>query len=181
MLLLVTLEIAILIIIFFFIALFFSLVIFSSRSFAPWVPTSKKDLEKIFDIVEIRSEDVFYDLGSGDGRVVSFVNKHFRIRSVGIERSIFLYLFCKIRYYFKRKNGLIFKHTDLFKEDLSKSDIIFIYGTPIRIREKLLEKIKINVKKGTRIISYRFSLGGFIPENIIRSSVDGLPIYLYII
>jgi hypothetical protein len=127
--------------------------------FAPWVPIDSKDLERLGKILKLTKTDIFYELGCGDGRVVDYVAKKFKCRSIGVELNPFLYLFCKFR-----KGEYIF--SDLFKVDLSKATCIYLFGLPKKIKNLKLK----NLKPGTRIISYAFQIEGWKPRKVYQDS-----------
>ena len=52
---------------------------------APWVPTPKKRVRAMLEFAEVNSDDILYDLGSGDGRIVVMAGKDFGTTSIGIE------------------------------------------------------------------------------------------------
>ena len=55
-------------------------------SFAPWVPIAKSDLKRVLELIEVCDGNVFYDLGSGDGRVMLYLAKKFpQAKFIGIE------------------------------------------------------------------------------------------------
>jgi len=51
----------------------------------PYVPTPWVIVEEMLKLADIRGEDVVYDLGSGDGRLVITAAKRFGARGVGVE------------------------------------------------------------------------------------------------
>jgi hypothetical protein len=53
--------------------------------YVPYVPTPAEVVEEMLEIAYVSSQDLVYDLGSGDGRFVIAAAKHFGARSVGIE------------------------------------------------------------------------------------------------
>jgi cyclopropane fatty-acyl-phospholipid synthase-like methyltransferase len=51
----------------------------------PFVPTPIEVVDKMLELAEVKSGDVLYDLGSGDGLIVIRAAQRFGIRAVGIE------------------------------------------------------------------------------------------------
>jgi hypothetical protein len=129
------------------------------RTRVPFVPTSKADIEFIVKKLSISSRDVFYDLGSGNGKVVFLVNQMTGARCLGFELSWWTVLFAKIKKWrlqrfspsggdarvHPRAERVQFKNKNFFKEDWSGANIIYGYLYPPlmgRIEEKFLADCK---------------------------------------
>jgi len=153
----------------------------ASKSFAPFVPCQKKELPRIFEVIALKDNEVFYDLGCGDGRVVFYAAQHFPIKAIGIEMSFLFFLYCWIkRIFLADKRNIIFKLRNLFYEDLSKADAIYVYGMPKVLEEKLRYKLEKELKKGARVIAYGFPIKGLEPESICQpDEKHQKPIHLY--
>ena len=52
---------------------------------APWHPLSDENIDRIIKFAGLRSGEKFYDLGSGDGRVLIAASKKKFVRGVGVE------------------------------------------------------------------------------------------------
>lgn len=116
----------------------------------------------IFNMVKVKDNDVFFDLGSGTGNVALFINIYFNIKSTGID----------LVSYFIEKSNLIaeemklehirFIKGDFLEEDLSEGTIFYMNCLTFNqeLREKLAEKMNL-IKEGSRIISIGYPLAGF--------------------
>ncbi|MFH0856708.1 MAG: hypothetical protein V1860_02310 [bacterium] len=151
----------------------------SFSSLAPWVPCWSKDLKRIFKIANLKRGEIFYDLGCGNGKTVLYANKNFKATAIGIELALPLFIVCKMRQLLNRDKNLTFKWKNLFKEYLSKADVIYFFGMPDSIKNKLKVKIEKEAHSGARIISYVFPVRGWMPELIDKPSEKDLTIYLY--
>ncbi len=158
--------------------LLLSTVAIAGASFAPWVPARKADISRIFQLANLKAGEIFYDLGCGNGRVVIYAAKNYKAKAIGLEIAFPFYLICKWQQIFNPRS--IFKYKNLFKEDLSKADVIYFFGTPKRIEAKLKLKLAKEIKPGARIISYVFPIEGWTPAIIDRPAATVVPIYLYI-
>ena len=120
---------------------------------AIFVPLPKKTIEKLLKLVNLKENDILYDLGSGDGRVLIIAAKKFGCKCIGIEKNFLLY---KISVYKIEKENLKnlveIKNKDFFKENLSKATVIFMYLSK-KVVNKLKEKFERELKKGTKIVS----------------------------
>ena len=143
--------------------LFFTLFIFVVFSYsiyslyavisgAPFVPTNKDRLRKMIKMANLKPTDKVIDLGSGEGRITIAAAKYCA-KSVGVEINPSLYWFSKIKTVGKK--NIEFRNESLWKTDLSDYDLVFIYFIPHRMK-KLAEKIKKEMKPGSRIISNAF-------------------------
>jgi len=146
---------------------------------APWVPIGKKDLKRLFSLTSLKDGDVLYDLGSGDGRVIIKAVRDYRVKAVGFELSILLCLWAKLNIWLHglNKQGKI-KFKNFFKEDLGRADVIICFLMP-EAMEKLRNKFGEELRTGTRIISYSFSIPGWQPVKIDKPTLKDMPIYLY--
>jgi len=155
--------------------------VFSSLSFAPWVPSRSRDLNRIFKLADLKEGQVFYDLGCGDGKIVLFAGNNYKVKAIGLEISLPLYLICRLRKIFNHRADVNFKFKNLFKEDLSAADAVYFFGMPETIKKKLSAKLKQELKPGAKIISYSFSLVDWTPKAIDKPTKRDLPVYLYIV
>lgn len=149
------------------------------RGFAPWVPTRKSDLERIFELAKLKQGEVFYDLGCGDGRLVIHASRVFNARSVGIEAALPFYLLSKARALAAGQRNVEIKWKSLFREHLGEADVIYLFGTMDTLGENFQKKLQEETKAGARVISYAFGVGTLVPHSINRPSEQDLPIYVY--
>lgn len=167
-------EIAVAAVIFFI----FTAVFLSIFTNAPFVPTGRRDLEKILDIADLKFGENFYDLGAGDGRLIIAAAKR-GIKSVGFERVFSLVLWSRFLIYLRGLSGqAVIKKTNFLKENLSSADVIFCYLMP-KVMEQLKPKLENELKSGSRVISRAFAIPGWKPQAVYRFSKTAPPVYLY--
>lgn len=154
-------------------------VAWSSISLAPFVPTRKKDIQRIRRLAELKSNEIFYDLGSGNGRVVIGVAEKSTGKAVGIEAAWPVWAYSKIRAWFTENKNIEFKFGNLFKEDLSHADVVYFFGMPNSVKSRLKGKLERELKSGARVISYAFSVPGWHEEKIDKPRPKDISIYLY--
>ena len=159
---------------------FFSLFL-SSFSSAPWVPTRRKDMNKIFELLDLKPGEVFYDLGAGNGNMTIMAAKKYQARAIGIELALPMYLICKAREFFNLTHDIEFKLKSFFREDLSKADAVYLFGYPATIKNKVKSKLEKELKPGARVVSYAFKITGWKPIKVDKTGRSKTPIYLYII
>ncbi len=119
---------------------------------APYVPTKMDEIRKILKLAGIKNKKKFYELGSGDGRVVLMAAK-LGADSIGIEQSL-------IRVFYSRFKGRSLKkarfiHGNIFSQNYMDADIIYIYLLPKGVK-KLEEKLQEELKKGAIIITQTY-------------------------
>jgi SAM-dependent methyltransferase len=137
-----------------------------------YVPTPEAVVNKMLELAKVTKDDVIYDLGSGDGRIVITAAQKFGAKKgVGIE--IDPNLVKKSQENAKTagvSNRVEFRQQDLFTTDLSEATVVTLYLLPelnVRLRPKLFKELK----PGTRIVSHDFDMGDWKPEQVVK--VDG--------
>ena len=144
-------------------------------SAAPWVPTRRKDIERILKLADIKPGEVFYDLGCGDGRLITEAARHGAV-AVGFDISLMSYLMARSRVALERSGAkVIFKN--FFRADLSKADIVYLFLTPPAM-PKVKKKLVSELKKGAKVISYAFTIPGLEPAAIDKPT-GRQSMYLY--
>jgi len=152
---------------------------------APWVPTPMKIVHKMLKLADLKPNELLYDLGCGDGRIIITAAKHYGTRAVGIELDPIRYLWCLISITIMGlRDQISIIHGDLFKQDLSNADVVICYLLP-DTNKKLEDKLLEELQPGTRVVSNTFlfpniqqtkqdglaRLYMFSPENTIRESI----------
>ena len=148
-------------------------------SMAPWLPTKKDDVKRALKIAGPKPGEIIYDLGSGTGTVIFEAAKEFRVKAIGIERAFPLHVLSKIKSLFIRSEGEVkFVRANLFKSDIGDADIVYVFGLPGPLSQKVLPLLEKQLKPGTRVVSYVFSIKGWEPDKVDWPP-GGNPIYLY--
>lgn len=143
----------------------------------PYVPTENSVVDAMLKLAGVKSTDVVYDLGCGDGRIVVRAAKNYGARAVGVD--IDPNRIQQARENAKRnmvENLVRFEENDLFDADIREASVVTLYLLPnvnVRLRPKLLR----DLKSGTRIVSHSFDMGDWKPQK--EEQVDGTTIYLW--
>jgi cyclopropane fatty-acyl-phospholipid synthase-like methyltransferase len=144
---------------------------------APWVPTNSETVDKMLLMADIKPDEVVYDLGSGDGRIVMTAARKFHARSVGVEVNPILVFWTRLRITalgLRSRTKVIWG--DLFKVDLSKADVVTVYLLQ-DTNNKLVSKLKNELKTGGRVVSHAFTFNDWVPVD----EDPKLKIYLYVV
>ena len=125
---------------------------------APWWRTNKKVARAICRLAKVGKGDVVYDLGCGDGTALITAVKEFNATGVGIEIDPVRFFIAKNRVSFNKLNSEIkIFNKNFFDVDISKASVIVVYLVP-KALGRLLPKFKKELKKGTKIVSYRYEI-----------------------
>jgi protein-L-isoaspartate O-methyltransferase len=143
----------------------------------PYEPSSPRVVAAMLKLAEVKSDDLVYDLGSGDGRIPISAARNHGARAVGIEIDPKLVERA-------RKNAqaagvtdrVTFRNEDLFEADFSDATVVTLFLSP-EVNLKLRPKLLAGLRPGTRIVSHWHDMGSWKPERRIR--IDGIPIYLW--
>jgi precorrin-6B methylase 2 len=131
-------------------------------SLAPWVPTPKKELERINRLADLKSGQVFYEIGCGTARVSSFIaRKNPEVKVVGIELALPIYLFARSVNFFGSPKNLQIEFGDAFSKNYSDADAVYIYGLPATVNGRLKNKLEKELRPGAKFISYAFAVDGW--------------------
>ena len=139
---------------------------------APWWRTNKKVAKAMCRLAKVGKNDVVYDLGSGDGTALIVAAKEFGARGVGIEIDpLRVFVSSMLLSSNGVSNKIQIKKNNFFDVDISKASVVFVYLVP-KALNRLLPKFKKELKKGTRIVSYRYEINlplkKYDKENKIR-------------
>jgi len=138
-----------------------------------FVPTPQDVVDKMLELAQVTKDDLLYDLGCGDGRIVITAAKRYGCKAVGYdidpERV-------KESLQNVQKNNVgdlvTIEQKDIFTLDLSKASVITLYLLP-SLNVKLFPQLD-KLKPGSRIVSHDFDMRGVEPDKVIKlqSSYD---------
>ena len=143
-----------------FIVAFMIWIVWSCVIGAPWLPTPKSKVRSMLELAEVNQRDLVYDLGSGDGRIIVMAAKEFGARAIGIEADPFRVFWSRIsikRHNLEQEAKVI--RGNFFNMDIGEATVVTLYQGHA-INKKIRAKLSIELKPGTRVVSYRFILDG---------------------
>jgi cyclopropane fatty-acyl-phospholipid synthase-like methyltransferase len=134
----------------------------------PFVPTPVEVIDKMLEMARVRKDDVVYDLGSGDGRVVIRAAKNYGARGVGIEMDQTLLEKARKSAQAEGVSHLVeFRKEDALKTDLSPATVVTLYMLPW-FNEAMKPNFRKYLKPGARIVAHDFGIEGWKPDKTER-------------
>jgi len=131
-------------------------IIWTDLKGAPYVATPRATARQMLQLAEVGPEDVVYDLGSGDGRLLWLAAQEFGARAVGIEIDPLRYLWTKWRIRTKGLQGQVeVIRADFFQVNLSAATVVTAYLLRDTNR-KLMGKLELELPPGARIVSRKY-------------------------
>lgn len=143
----------------------------------PYVPTPTEVVEAMLNIAKVNKNDVVYDLGCGDGRIVITAAKKYGATGIGVDLNPERIKEANQNARDNKVTGKVkFYEGNLFDFDFSKASVLTLYLLP-SVNLKLKPKILKEMKPGSRVVSHAFDMGDWKPDQQIN--VDGRTVYLW--
>ncbi len=154
-------------------------------SIAPFVPSPFPVVRQMLVLAELKTGEILYDLGSGDGRVAIMAAQEFGARSVGVEmqKDLVKRAMNKISE-LQLQDKIKIVNDDIFKIDVSAADVVTLYLTT-SANSKVKPKLEKELKPGARVVSHDYEILGWKAikvEKFIENPRLGYPshtIYVY--
>jgi SAM-dependent methyltransferase len=130
-----------------------------------YIPTPQPVVEKMLEAARVGKDDVVYDLGCGDGRIVLAAARKFKCKAVGYDIDPERIKDCEANKSKESKEVqklVSFEKKDIFTLDLGKATVIMLYLQPF-LNAKLIPQLE-KLKPGSRIISHAFPIKGVVPD-----------------
>lgn len=151
------------------------------QKLAPYVTSPQPIVVRMLEIARLKSGETLYDLGCGDGRILTTAARDFGARAVGVELSPAL-----VRRARQAMESLgLQDHVrviegDLMQVDLSGADVVALYLLT-EANEQLRPKLERELKPGARVVSLEFRIKGWKPSRVEKVEAHRHPytIYLY--
>ena len=152
----------------------------AAASDVPYVPTAQSVVDKMLEMARVKKNDVVYDLGCGDGRIVITAAKRYGARGVGIDIN-------PERIKEANENAkaagvqdkVKFIVGDLFKANFAEATVVTLYLLPdvnLALRPQLWRQLKV----GTRVVSHDYHMGDDWPAEQVEHP-DGKIVYKWTI
>lgn len=134
-----------------------------------YVPTPQKVVEKMLEVAGVTKDDVVYDLGCGDGRIVVTAARKYKCKAVGYDIDPE-----RIKESLEnvKKNGVEdlvkIEQRDIFTVDVSPATVVCLYLLP-NLNAKLVPQLQ-KMKPGSRVVTHDFRIPGY--KHIQEFEVD---------
>jgi cyclopropane fatty-acyl-phospholipid synthase-like methyltransferase len=139
------------------------------------VPTRQERIRRALELAQLQPDEVLYDLGAGDGRVLVIAAKEFGAKAVGVEIGP---VQCAISWIKTLWNGISsrvrIEAKNFYRANLDNADVVFAYLTSSEAG-RLQEKLKRELKEGARVVTVAFNFPDWEPDHFDREHL----IFLY--
>ncbi len=148
---------------------------------APFVASPLEVAEKMLELARVDEEDIVYDLGCGDGRIVIMAAQRFGARGVGIDFNP-----KRIQESLQgaRQAGVEdrveFRLQDVMKADFSDATVVTVYLLT-RSNAKLRPLLERQLKPGTRVVAHNYRIPGWEDKEVDRTTVELSPTEVHIV
>ena len=152
----------------------------ATRPLDVWYVATPHDIvDRMLYEAKVRTGDVVYDLGCGDGRMVIAAAKKFGTRGVGIDLDPARIKEARANAKAQGVDQLVtFRVADLFKTDLREATVVMLYLLP-EVNRRLKPKLFAELQPGARVVSHDFDMGRDWPaDKYVKLGSDG--IYMWV-
>jgi SAM-dependent methyltransferase len=138
-----------------------------------YVPTPQEAVTEMLRMTNVGKDDIVYDLGCGDGRIVITAVKEFGAKKgVGVDID-------PQRIRESKENAeqagvtdrVTFLEQDLFQTDFREASVVTLYllqSLNVRLRPALFQQLR----PGTRIVSHAFTMGEWRDDRTVETEGD---------
>ena len=131
----------------------------------PFVPSPMLVVERMLQLAEVRKDDVLYDLGSGDGRIVIEAAKKFGVRGIGVDLNPTLVEQARRKAAEERVSHLVeFRAADGLTVDISEATVVTLYMFKW-FNNQMRPKLQ-RLKPGSRVVAHDFDIDEWKPTKI---------------
>mmetsp|Transcript_20649 Transcript_20649/g.29878 ORF Transcript_20649/g.29878 Transcript_20649/m.29878 type:complete len:185 (-) Transcript_20649:255-809(-) len=140
---------------------------------APFNPSNLEVVLTALNLLKLNSDDVLYDLGCGDGRLLIRAAQTWGIKGVGIEYDLKWVTAAQSKVEAAGLESLVsIMHANILDVSFDEATAIFLYLVPDgirKIRDRLIQKLQ----SGARIVTYMFSIPDINPisEESYKSTI----------
>ena len=147
---------------------------------APYVPMKKGLVRELLYFGELSPNDIFYDLGSGNGQFLISAIRDFNVqKAIGYEISPWPFLVSK----WKTGNlkNIVVLRENFLKADLSEATFVYAYLFP-KLIDRLASKLEKELKPGTKVLCSSFPIDvSRYPHFLLKkeAKIGNINAYLY--
>ena len=132
-----------------------------------FVPTPQDVVDKMLEMAKVTKDDLVYDLGCGDGRIVVTAAKRYGCRAVGYDIDSERVKESLENVEANNVGHLVrIEQKDIFTLDLSRANVITLYLLP-GLNVELIPQLE-KLQPGSRIVSHNFDMEGVEPDKVVK-------------
>lgn len=149
------------------------------RNYGFFAPTPDNLIEAKLDLAAIRSQDLVFDLGCGDCRVLIQAAKRFDARGVGVDIRQHLVDEAKenvVKEGLEQQIEIVCQ--DFLDTDLTSADVVILYLDRNSLGQ-LSRKLEDELKPGARIVTHIFDLPAWKEVKKVEFGTFSELLYLY--
>ena len=147
---------------------------------APYVPSPQPVVERMLEAADVKPNEMVYDLGCGDGRILITAAREFRAKGVGVELTDKLVRDARDQV---RKLGLENRvqvvQGDLMNVDLRPADVVTLYLLT-DVNDRLKPMFEKSLHHGARVVSHDFKIPGWKPDRVETVEATNRTHYIYV-
>ena len=155
---------------------------FTGNPVVPFVPTREEVLDVVLKALDLRSGDVLYDLGCGDGRVVVEAARRYPIRKavcVEIREDLVKRAIERAREAGVEDRVEVVRG-DFFEVPIKDATVVYMYLLT-SVNEQLKPKLERELRPGARVVTLDFQVPGWRPIKTLGGGGWQRTIYIYVI
>jgi SAM-dependent methyltransferase len=131
----------------------------------PFVPTSPAVVDKMLEVAGVTKDDVVFDLGCGDGRILIAAAVKYGARGVGVDVDAALIERARAAAVAAGvADRVTFRVENFFDTDVRRATVVALYLLP-SVNARLAPKLRAELRPGTRIVSNSFDMGDTWPAD----------------
>ena len=131
-----------------------------------YVPTPQPIVDKMLELARVKKNDLVYDLGCGDGRIVVTAAKRYGARAVGFDIDPVRVAEAKKNVEKNKVGHLVtIEQKDIFTLDLSPASVVTLYLLP-KLNDRLVPQLEA-LAPGSRVVSHNYGISGVKPVHAV--------------
>jgi ubiquinone/menaquinone biosynthesis C-methylase UbiE len=150
------------------------------ENLGPDIPTPQGIVERMLEAGKVTHDDVVYDLGSGDGRVVITAAQKFGAHAVGVEFQPDLCRKAEQRIHaLGLEDHARIIEDSVFRVDLSPATVVTMFFLTSS-NERLKPNLEKYLKPGSRVVSNQFPIKGWKPQAVVHAKTGTMEHTIYV-
>ncbi|MGA2783672.1 MAG: class I SAM-dependent methyltransferase [Candidatus Bathyarchaeia archaeon] len=153
----------------------------SGRLIVPFVPTPETVVQRMLTLADVKPGEFVYDLGAGDGRIISSAVRNFGAKALGVELNPSRYAEILDRLTKERiRESASVIRGDFLDVNLGPADVVTLYLLT-SVNSSIRPKLERELRSGSRVVSHDFPIRGWVPTQTetVKDQYNTHEIYVY--